>query len=122
MLIPPQKIQNELRSDSTPGAKVQLKSSHLLVDREVSKLIFENESNVNVVYYPDRKSLMVAPASDDLFKKLHKAKQFMLKDRNIRGDKSIVLHELLIDNDVNDSDRNLEYEVQKELKILNVKL
>lgn len=122
MLIPPQRIQKELKSKSKEGGKVRLKLSHLLIDHEVASEILGNEPNVNMVYYSERKTLMIAPTSDDLFKKLHKATQHMLKDRSANGDKSIALHELLIDNELNDADRDLEYNFQKQLKILNVKL
>ncbi|MEL6866366.1 MAG: hypothetical protein AAFP19_18220 [Bacteroidota bacterium] len=122
MLIPPQNIQNRLRATAEKGAKVRLRSSHLLIDKTLAAEIFDGEPNVNVIYYAGPRTLMVAPASDELFKKLHKAKQHMLKDKNAKGDKSIALHELLIDNEVNNSDRDLEYELQKALKVLNVKL
>ena len=65
---------------------------------------------------------MIASTSDKDFKSLHKAKQYMLKDKSVNGDKSIALHELIIDNEIDSSDRELEFEVQAELKILNVKL
>ena len=55
-------------------------------------------------------------------KKLHKAKQHMLKDRNLKGDKSIALHELLIDNEIDSTDRDLVYDFQPGLGILNIKL
>ena len=122
MFIPPNRLKNNFEPTQKENGQVRLKSSHLLIDHEVAGDIFGNDLNVNVVYYAERRTLMIAPKSDDLFKKLHKAKQHMLKDRNAKGDKTIALHELLIDNEVNSSDRNLEYEYQKELKILNVKL
>ena len=122
MMIPPQRIQNALRSNAENGAKVRLKSSHLLIQKDIASQLFADEPNVNVIYYPKRRTLMIAPESDDLFKKLHKAKQHMLKSKNANGDKSIALHELLIDNEVNAINRDLEFEVQNELKILNVKL
>lgn len=122
MFIPPRQLQDNLKTSAKEVGKVMLKSSHLLIDRTVAKEIFGDDLNVHLVYYPDRNALMIAPKSDKLFKQLHKAKQHMLKDRNVQGDKTIALHELLIDNEINDADRDLEYECQKVLKILNVKL
>lgn len=122
MFIPPDKLKNNFYSNSTPGSKIRLKSSHLHIDREVVTEAFGNDLNVFVVYYPDRHSLMIAPISDELFKNLHKAGQHMLKDRNLKGDKTIALHETLIDNQVDETDRDLEYELQPGLGILNVKL
>ena len=122
MFIPPNSLKNNYKADSDTGSKIRLKSSHLHIDREVVKEVFGDALNVFVVYYPDRHSLMIAPISDELFKKLHKAAQHMLKDRNLKGDKTIALHETLIDNQVDETDRDLEYELQSGLGILRVKL
>ncbi|MBX2877253.1 MAG: hypothetical protein KTR30_34350 [Saprospiraceae bacterium] len=120
MFIPPQKMQGDLRSQAAKEAKVQLKSAHLLIDHTLAMALFHNSPNVNMIYYPDRQTLMIAPESDELFKQLHKAKPHMLKDKNAQGDKTIAIHELLIDHEINDSDRELAYREQKELNILNV--
>lgn len=122
MFIPPNKLKDSFEPTKKESGKIRLKSSHLLIDSEIAIDVFGSDLNVNVVYYANRRTLMIAPKSDDLFKTLHKAQQHMLKDRNAKGDKTIALHELLIDNEVNSSDRILQYEYQKELRILNVKL
>ncbi len=122
MFIPPNRLKDNFKPTKEENGQVRLKSSHLLIDHKVATAIFEDDLNVNVVYYADRRTLMIAPKSEELFKTLHKAKQHMLKDRNAKGDKTIALHELLIDNEINSNDRNLEFELQKELRILNVKL
>ena len=122
MFIPPDRLKNNFKSEKEELAAVRLKSSHLLVDREVAAVIFGDDLNVNIVYYPERRTLMIAPKSDELFKQLHKAKQHMLKNKSIKGDKSIALHELLIDHEIDQTDRDLEYILEKNLNILNVKL
>ena len=122
MFIPPNKLKSNSSNNTNPTSKVRLKSSHLLIDHEVAFKIFGNDLNAHVIYYPNRRSLMIAATSNELFKQLHKAKQHMLKDRNLKGDKTIALHGLLIDNQINDTPRDLEYELQEELNILNVKL
>ena len=122
MFIPPQKFKDSFQPASATNGKISLKSSHLLIEQEVAKEAFGESKNVYVAYYPDRHALMIAPVSDEVFKNLHKAGQQMLKDRNLKGDKTIALHELLIDNQVDSTDRDLEYELQPGLGILNVKL
>lgn len=122
MFIPPKKLISNIEKPSSIDVKVQLKASHLLIDREIVDQIFGSDQNVYVVYYASRRTLMIAPVSDDLFKQLHKASQHMLKDKNAKGDKTIALHELLIDNEINDEDRTLPYECQPELRTLSVKL
>ncbi len=122
MFIPPNNLKSNFDPTSNIGSKIQLKSSHLLINHELAVEVFGKDLNALVVYYADKRTLMVAPKSDDLFKKLHKAKQHMLKDRNLKGDKTIALHELLIDNEVDDTDRDLAYDLQPGLGILNIKL
>ena len=120
MFIPPkQHIENKKQTD-TPVYPVRLQSSHLLIDRETASQVFGDDQNAYAVYYPHKKTLMLAPVSDVLFKKLHKASQHMLKNRNLNGDKSIAFHELLIDHQLDDSDRALEFKVEPALGILNV--
>ena len=63
MLIPPQRIQNELSSDGEKGGEVRLKSAHLLIDKNIAVQVFAGEPNVNLVYYAERRTLMLAPAT-----------------------------------------------------------
>ena len=122
MFIPPNRLTSNTNNNTNPTSKVRLQSSHLWIEHKLAAKIFGDELNANVIYYPKTRSLMIAPKSNELFKKLHKAKQHMLKDRNLKGDKTIALHGLLIDHQINDTPRDLEYELQEALNILNVKL
>lgn len=122
MFIPPNNLKNKFAPTQRASQPVRLKSDHLLIDRAVAQKVFGDDLNVNVVYYADRNILMIAPKSDELFKQLHKTKQHMLKDRNEQGDKTIALHELLIDNEIDRTDKALAYEYEEALKILTVKL
>jgi len=46
----------------------------------------------------------------------------MLKMKNANGDKSISIQELLLDNDIDENNRDMEFVVEEELHILKVKL
>lgn len=120
MFIPPNRLKNNYDSAAEVGSKISLKSSHLLIDHEIANEVFGSDLNAMVVYYSNRRSLMVAAKSDELFKSLHKANQHMLKDRNLKGDKSIALHEMLIDHEIDDTDRGLVYEFQPGLGVLTI--
>lgn len=121
MFIPPGNLKRQQEKSETESA-VSLKSSHLYISATIASKVFGRESNVYVVYYPDRRSLMLAPVSDELFKKLHKAKQQMLKDRNLKGDKTVALHEVLVDHQIDATNRDLEYTLEESLGILSVNL
>ena len=122
MFIPPPSYISKLKEKEQLKGMLQLNSSHLHISHEIAEKIFPGEKSVFMVYYPKKQSLMIAPISDELFKNLHKAGQHMLKDRNLKGDKTIALHEILIDNQLDETDRELEYELVPGLGILNVKL
>jgi hypothetical protein len=122
MFIPPVKIQEQLRRKAHGSHPVCLRSDHIWIEKAVAREVFGDNLNVYVVYYPEQRALMLAPVSDDVFKQLHKASQQMLKNRNLEGDKTIAVHDILIDNQVDRTDRALTYELQPGLGILKVAL
>lgn len=121
MFIPPAGFRSTDEIKAVGKNKIRLQSSHLVIDQELVTEAFGSDLNVYLVYYPLRRTMMLAPVSDEVFKSLHKAGQRMLKDRNLRGDKTIALHELLIDNQLDDTDRDLEYDLPPGLGILSVR-
>lgn len=122
MFIPPKKYIDELKAQRSTDSAVRLRSAHLLIDREVAQQAFGDASNVYLVYYPDRHSLLLASGEDDMFKNLHKANKHLLKARNAQGDRSVALHEVLIDHQIDDQDRDLAYEFQEGMGIIKVQL
>ncbi len=101
---------------------IQLKASHLLMDQSLVKEVLEDASHAYVTYYPERQTLLVASVAQAWFGKMHKASQHMLKARNAQGDKSLALHEILIDHELDEADRPLPYEVQQQGKMLRITL
>lgn len=122
MFIPPNDLARKTRESAPNSSQVRLQTSHLLIQHHVVQEAFGDSPNVYVVYYPDKRTLMIAPVSDEHFKNLHKASQHLLKDRNLKGDKSIALHEFLIDHQIDTTDRDLEFELLPGLGILQVNL
>ncbi len=118
-----------LPKETIPGAKsfvadsdVYLEASHICIKKNIAEKIFGKETVVLSVYYAKDNSFMAAPASEELFKNLHKSSQQMLKSKNAAGDKSISIQELALDNDINEQDRNLEFATEESLHILKIKL
>lgn len=101
---------------------VALKSSHLYIPAAVAERVFGEESRAYLVYHPERTALLLAPASSHWFYKMHQPSQHMLKARNAQGDKTIALHEILIDHDLDDQDRAVEHVVQEQTGILKITL
>jgi hypothetical protein len=97
------------KNTAAPGSPVRLKSQYLLIDHEVAQAVFGDAQQAYLVYYPQQQALFLAPKDDPIFSTIHKATLAMLKDRTPLGDKSLSLQEIIIDNDLDDTDRDLEY-------------
>jgi hypothetical protein len=102
------------------GDQVRLNRQHLWISGELAKRIFNDERQVYTVYYPQRKALLLSPMSNESFKTLHECSLVMLKDRNMKGDKSLSLQEVIIDNGLDDEDRPLTYSTIDDLQLLQV--
>ncbi|MDP1816074.1 MAG: hypothetical protein Q8K92_16615 [Leadbetterella sp.] len=91
---------------------LSLKSGHLLFESELVTDLFGNEEQVNMVFYAERNTLLIAAQSKAFFAKLHKTNWTALKLRNPKGDKTIFLRDLLMDNDLDETDRILNYQIK----------
>lgn len=103
-------------------SQVKLKTQHLYLEASLAAAVFGDTVQVHTVYYPQQKSLLLAPKEDELFTKIHKTALQMLKTRNLQGDKSISLQELIIDHELDDTDRDLEFSHQEGIQLLQVKI
>ena len=115
--------------ETVPGAKlfaansdVYLEAGHICVKRNIVEKIFGQETVVLSVFYSKDNTFMLSPPREELFKTIHKANQQMLKMKNANGDKSISVQELILDNDIDENNRDLEFVVEEALHILKVKL
>lgn len=101
-------------------SKIRLKAHHLYIESDLAKAVFGDAPQVYTVYYPSKKSLLLAPMNDEFFPKLHKAQLQMLKLRNLQGDKTVYVRAILIDNDLDEEDRDLEYDYTEGGQLLSV--
>ena len=100
--------------------QVTLKSSHVYFDASLVDLIFDNIHYAYVTYVAEQKKLLITPVSSQWFVKMHEPTQFLLKSRNLKGDKTLAIREILIDNDLDASDRVLQYEVVKKTNLIKI--
>ncbi|TKT87060.1 hypothetical protein FDK13_30830 [Dyadobacter frigoris] len=89
-----------------------LKNGHIIIPADIVTKWLDTDDYVNMVYYPERSQLLVAAKSKTFFEKLHKTKWMVLKDKNLQGDKTLYVREILIDNDLDDADRPLRFEIK----------
>ena len=102
--------------------KVLLRNRHLFITAEIAAGAFGEVSQVYVVYYPNQKALLLAPMDDEIFPTVHKPALQMLKTRNLPGDKSVSLEEILIDHEIDGTDRPLGFIFQPGMRLLHVTL
>jgi len=100
--------------------QILLKSCHVIIPYELVKQIFGSVSYAYVSYVSDSQTLLITPVTSQWFAKMHNPGQFLLKDRNLQGDKSIALREIFIDNDLNETDRSLLYEVVTNTNLIKI--
>jgi hypothetical protein len=99
--------------------EAKLKTQHLWISADLAAAL-GNPSQVHVVYYPAQRSLLLAPQDDDIFPTLHKTALQMLKMRNLQGDRTISLQEIIIDHEIDDTDRDLAFNHQAGARLLQV--
>lgn len=109
-------------SETAQNGKVQLKNRHLWIAADIAEQAFGDAQQVYAVYYANLKMLLLAPMTDAMFKQAHECAMLMLKTRSAEGDKSISLEEIIIDNDLNNKDRELEYAGAPGLQMLQIKI
>ena len=102
---------------------VRLVASHILLENNIVERVFQQVQFALIVYNKEENTLLVSPVSNAWFKKMHKgAAQFMLKTKNMNGDKSLSIREVLIDNDIDDVDRDLDFKVIEKTKLVKIKM
>jgi hypothetical protein len=102
-------------------SKLKLKTSHLIIESELAKQVLGDTPHVYMKFLPEKKSLLITSVKHNWFDRLHPGCSMnMLKERNLQGDKTIALHEVLIDQELDDADRELSFDVQANQTILNV--
>lgn len=102
------------------SAKLRLKSSHIYLESALVTTFFKEVDFAFVVYNKAQKSILITPGTSGWFKKMYKPAQYLLKSRNLKGDKTLALGEIFIDNDLDASDRELEAEFVEKTKLIKV--
>ena len=97
---------------------VKLQSAHLFLDNKLADQVFGNVPYAYATFTQNH--LLVTPVSSIWFAKMYDATQFMLKTKNGKGDKTVGIKELLIENDLDMEDRILDFEVIEKTKLIKI--
>lgn len=104
-------------------ADVQLKNGHLIIGAALAGRIFGLAEQVDWVYYSAEGKLLAAPHGDEVFRQLHKTRTSMLKHKNSQGDRSMSVQELLLDEAIDPSDRDIAFKTEDApMQLLNISL
>jgi len=103
-------------------SKIVLKSSHIYLESDLVETIFEDIHYAYIKYLPDQERLLITPVSSQWFVKMYEPTQFLLKSRNLKGDRTLAIREILIDEDLDTNDRVLEFEIIEKTKLIKVNL
>ncbi len=93
--------------------ELSLKSQHIVLPHAVAETHLAGETHVLLKFDGEEKKLLLAPATNAHFKQQHKASLHMLKEKNLKGDKSVSIQEIVIDHDIDDQDRIIAFSVHE---------
>ena len=102
--------------------KVTLKSSHLCLDAELVNSLLADSQYVFLSYKSEEGQLLVSPVHNQWFPKLHQTHQQFLKVKNQAGDAATALHALLLDYDLDGTDRDLDFSINQKSQFLKISL
>ena len=103
-------------------SEIVLRSSHLYLKKEIAQSFFGEESLAYISYSKEQNKLFLSPVKSQWFTKLFRAYQILLKNRDMRGDKTLAIHEIIIDNELDYSDRTLKYEIIEKTQLIKIAL
>jgi len=104
------------------NTKVTLRASHIYLESALVACVFGDINFAYVTYVEEQGNILITPVTSQWFVKMYKPTQFLLKSRNLKGDKTLAIREILIDNDLDMEDRNLEYEVIEKTNLIKVSI
>lgn len=81
--------------------QVSLHAGHLRLDHETVNRYFNGVNTAFAVFLPRNGILLLAPDPARAMRKVHQgARPYIMKARNLRGDKTIALHDVCIDHNI----------------------
>lgn len=94
----------------------------MIIPPDLAKQVLEGSEHVYVAYKEEIHTLLVSPKENAWFQKLHGAMEFILKSKDLVGTKSIAIREILMDNELDETDKSLTCTVNHEQRFLKIEL
>lgn len=109
-------------SSTWEGSQIKLKNGHLIIHHELADTTIKETRQVYAVYYDNLKAILLAPDSDETFKSAHECVMLFVKTKNLAGDRSISIQEFIVDNEINDTDRDLEFMSAPGMQMIHISM
>lgn len=91
---------------------VQLFNQHLILHAELARQFCGDDRQVFAMLLPDERKVVLANVDNMAFKAKYKPIMLFVKQKNIRGDKSISLQEFFADSsEISQENRKLQHQV-----------
>lgn len=104
----------------TPRKNIELRASHIIIDPELANELFGTTFSAFIAYKKDNRTLLISPNSNDWFVKLHGASESLLKEKDIQGTRSLGIRQILIDHELDDTDRSLVCQLNQKQNFLKI--
>ncbi|MEP0985097.1 hypothetical protein [Ekhidna sp.] len=104
------------------NCQLELRTSHLIIPPNLVEELLDEYATVYVSYKKDLGAILVSPKSNSWFPKLHESLELMVKNKDLHGTKSVSIREVLIDHDIDSSDKMFSATINKEKRILKIEL
>lgn len=104
------------------SAEISLKTCHIHLSHELVHTIFGDVNFAYATYLEEQGKILITPVTSQWFVKMYKPTQFLLKSRNLKGDKTLAIREILIDHELDMTDRVLPYEVISKTNLIKIAL
>lgn len=107
--------------DQMQDADIQLLNLHLILNKAVADKFVGDQRQVYAVYAAEQNKLLLTHIENKEFKAQHKPLMLFVKQKNLKGDKSISLQEFFADSPhLDQSNRKLESHYDSTTHILEI--
>lgn len=106
----------------TPEVGIMLRASHLVMDEALASGLFKDAFNALISYKIDRKVLLVSPDYNGWFAKMHSSSTSLLKAKDRLGTRAVSIRQIILDYELDDSDRVLPYQYHRKQEFVKIEL
>lgn len=102
---------------------IEFKKDHIWINHQLIQKFMNEIEYAYISFIEKQNQLLITPITSKWFIKMYKNhSQLLLKSRNLEGDKTINIREVIIDNNLELETGPLSYELIEKTKLIKIKL